>query len=75
MSTTLANKMRPKKLSDIIGQQHLVGPKSILTKFVEKKHPFSIILYGSPGCGKTTIAIFHVVFLMLQLAIKKKWMQ
>ena len=37
MSTTLANKMRPKKLSDIIGQQHLVGPKSILTKFVEKK--------------------------------------
>ena len=49
MSTTLANKMRPKKLSDIIGQQHLVGPKSILTKFVEKKHPFSIILYGSPG--------------------------
>ena len=57
MSTTLANKMRPKKLSDIIGQQHLVGPKSILTKFVEKKHPFSIILYGSPGCGKTTIAM------------------
>ena len=57
MSTTLANKMRPKKLSDIIGQQHLIGPNAILTKFVEKKHPFSIILYGSPGCGKTTIAM------------------
>lgn len=57
MSTTLANKMRPKKLNDIIGQQHLVGPKAILNKFVEKKHPFSIILYGSPGCGKTTIAM------------------
>ena len=57
MSTTLANKMRPKNLSDIIGQQHLVGPQAILNKFVEKKHPFSIILYGSPGCGKTTIAM------------------
>ncbi|WP_296876405.1 replication-associated recombination protein A [Thomasclavelia sp.] len=57
MTTTLANKMRPTKLDEIIGQQHLVGPNSILTKFVEKKHPFSIILYGEPGCGKTTIAI------------------
>lgn len=34
MLSTLANKMRPKKLSDIIGQQHLIGPKAILTKFV-----------------------------------------
>lgn len=57
MSTTLANRMRPKKLTDIIGQQHLIGPKAILNKFVEKNHPFSIILYGSPGCGKTTIAM------------------
>lgn len=57
MSSTLANKMRPQKLNDIIGQQHLVGPNAILTKFVEKRHPFSIILYGSPGCGKTTIAM------------------
>lgn len=57
MSTTLANKMRPQNLCDIIGQQHLVGPNAILNKFVEKKHPFSIILYGSPGCGKTTIAM------------------
>lgn len=57
MSSTLANKMRPKNLNEIIGQQHLIGPDAILTKFVEKKHPFSIILYGSPGCGKTTIAM------------------
>lgn len=57
MSSTLANKMRPIKLNDIIGQQHLIGPHAILTKFVEKKHPFSIILYGTPGCGKTTIAM------------------
>lgn len=57
MSTTLANRMRPKKLNDIIGQKHLVGSNAILTKFVEKNHPFSIILYGTPGCGKTTIAM------------------
>lgn len=57
MSSTLANRMRPKNLNEIIGQKHLVGSNAILTKFVEKKHPFSIILYGSPGCGKTTIAI------------------
>ena len=57
MSSTLANRMRPKNLNEIIGQKHLVGSNAILTKFVEKKHPFSIILYGSPGCGKTTIAM------------------
>lgn len=57
MSTTLANQMRPTKLNEIIGQKHLVGPNAILTKMVEKKHPFSIILYGEPGCGKTTIAM------------------
>lgn len=57
MASTLANKMRPKNLSDIIGQQHLIGKDAILTKMVQKKHPFSIILYGNPGCGKTTIAM------------------
>ncbi len=56
MYDTLAHKMRPKSLDDILGQQHLIGENSILRKFVETKHPFSIILYGPPGCGKTTIA-------------------
>ena len=40
MSSTLANRMRPQNLKDIIGQQHLVGPNAILTKFVQKSHPF-----------------------------------
>lgn len=82
MSSTLANRMRPQNLKDIIGQQHLVGPNAILTKFVQKSHPFSIILYGSPGCGKTTIAMalamiltFHIASSTLQPEIKKKWMQ
>ncbi len=56
MNTTLAYRMRPKSLDDILGQQHLIGQNKILRQFVEKKHPMSIILYGPPGCGKTTIA-------------------
>ena len=52
MNTTLAYRMRPKSLDDILGQQHLIGQNKILRQFVEKKHPMSIILYGPPGCGK-----------------------
>ena len=80
MISTLASRMRPKNLCDVIGQQHLVGENSILTKIVEKRHPFSIILYGNPGCGKTTIANalandlnIPCRFFNAQLAIKKKW--
>lgn len=57
MKTTLAYRMRPTSLDDVLGQQHLVGENGILRKFVETKHPFSIILYGPPGCGKTTMAM------------------
>ncbi len=56
MSTTLAYRMRPSSLKDIIGQQHIIGEKAIFTQFVKKKHPMSCILYGPPGCGKTTLA-------------------
>jgi len=48
--------MRPQSLNDILGQQHLIGDGKLLKQFVQKKHPMSIILYGPPGCGKTTIA-------------------
>ena len=54
--TTLANNMRPSTLDEVLGQEHLIGKKAILTQFVKKKHPLSIILYGPPGCGKTTLA-------------------
>ena len=52
----LANKMRPKKLEDIIGQDHLIGEGKILTNLVEHQHLCSMILYGKPGTGKTSIA-------------------
>lgn len=51
-----ANKLRPKQLSDIIGQQHLVGENKVLYNLVKNKKLFSMILYGNPGIGKTSIA-------------------
>lgn len=53
---TLADSMRPIGLDDVIGQKQLVGENKLLRQFVKKDHPMSIILYGPPGCGKTTIA-------------------
>lgn len=52
----LANKMRPKKLSDILGQEHLIGEGKILTNLVKNNHLCSVIFYGKPGTGKTSIA-------------------
>ena len=52
----LADKLRPKKLDDIIGQRHLIGEGKILTNLVKNKKLFSMIFYGKPGIGKTSIA-------------------
>ncbi len=52
----LANKMRPKKLDEIIGQEHLVGENKIIRNLVNNKHLCSMILYGKPGTGKTSLA-------------------
>jgi len=56
MATTLAYRMRPTSLKDILGQKHIVGEHTLFTQFVKKNHPMSTILYGPPGCGKTTLA-------------------
>ena len=52
----LADKLRTKKIDDIIGQKHLVGEGKILTNLVKNKKLFSMIFYGKPGIGKTSIA-------------------
>lgn len=52
----LAYRMRPKNLDEIVGQQHLVGPGKIIRRMVEAKLLSSMILYGPPGIGKTSIA-------------------
>lgn len=56
MNEPLAFKLRPKKINDIIGQQHLVGKNKIIYNMVNNKKLFSLILYGKPGIGKTSLA-------------------
>ncbi len=52
----LAYRIRPKNFSDIVGQDHLVGEKGVITKMLSQNKIFSMILYGPAGCGKTSIA-------------------
>ncbi len=56
MNEPLALKMRPKCIKDIIGQKHLIGDNKIISNLVTNKKLFSMILYGKPGIGKTSIA-------------------
>jgi ATPase related to the helicase subunit of the Holliday junction resolvase len=56
MDEPLAFKLRPKTLKDVLGQSHLIGKDKLLSNLVENKKIFSMILYGEPGIGKTSIA-------------------
>ncbi len=56
MDKPLALQERPKSLTDVVGQKHLIGNNKILTNMVKNKKLFSMILYGNPGTGKTSIA-------------------
>ena len=56
MNKPLAIKLAPKSLKDVLGQEHLIGKGKILTNLVKNKKLFSMILYGPPGIGKTSIA-------------------
>src|SRR5579863_3307264 len=55
-SRPLAERQRPEKLDGIVGQAHLVGSGQIIREIIEHKQPASLILWGPPGSGKTTLA-------------------
>lgn len=55
-TSPLAERMRPSKLSDLVGQEHLVGKNGVLTRSIALGQIPSMILWGPPGTGKTTIA-------------------
>ena len=52
----LAARLRPHRLDELVGQEHLVGPGTVLRRSIERDHLPSMVLWGPPGCGKTTLA-------------------
>ncbi len=56
MSIPLSEQLRPRNLDEIVGQDHLLGPLGFITSIIKSGKPLSIILWGPPGCGKTSIA-------------------
>ena len=52
----LADKLRPQKLADVVGQDHLLGPDGALTRMLDSRSLGSLIFWGPPGTGKTTVA-------------------
>jgi len=55
-SSPLADRMRPQDLSEFVGQEHLLGPGKVLRRMIEDDNLFSMIFWGPPGCGKTTLS-------------------
>lgn len=66
MKEPLAVKLRPKSLNDVIGQSHLIGENKVLSNIIKNEFLPSLILYGKPGIGKTTIAMAIVFELNLK---------
>ncbi|HNW55745.1 MAG TPA: replication-associated recombination protein A [bacterium] len=56
MPEPLASALRPNTLEEFVGQEKIIGPKSFLRQAIDKKHLPSLLFWGPPGCGKTTLA-------------------
>lgn len=52
----LADRIRPERLEDFVGQEHILGPGRFLRSLIEKDQLQSLIFWGPPGTGKTTLA-------------------
>lgn len=63
----LANTLRPKSLTDVVGQTHLIGPNKPISRIYETRRPVSMIFYGPPGTGKTTVATLMAYSFQLYL--------
>ena len=56
LNKPLAYRMRPKNLSEFVGQEHIIGQDKLLYRTIQADRLSSIILWGPPGCGKTSLA-------------------
>jgi len=77
MPTPLALKLRPKSIDEVIGQKHLFGEKSVLNLMIKNHALFSLIFFGNPGIGKTSIANalandLHIPYDIFNAVIDKK---
>lgn len=77
MKELLSIQLRPTKLKEVIGQKHLIGENKVLSNLIKNQKLFSMILYGNPGIGKTTIATaivseLNVKYRMLNAVINNK---
>ena len=73
----LAISLRPQTIDDVIGQKHLLGEGKVLRNMVNHGRLFSMILYGKPGIGKTSIATaivntLHIKYRLLNAVINNK---